>query len=471
MGTSRNIDKYIDLNQFPLNKRGNISWKNSVGTVADFYYCGEKHTLKILGYGNPTNEFVTFQVDDMSPDAARTQKIKYLLFDDLFYKPIYLYNIGDVVNGTIILEQLYLKRTENSTKKEKFYKCRCLVDEYEYIVQEHELKNGRKCPKCVGRILIVGHNDLATTDPDIATYLLDKEDGYKYTRGSSEHVWVVCPICKHKKLVKITDLVHRGFSCTKCSDGLSYPNKFAFDVFMQINEQYQEHISEYSPDWIKPKKYDNYILFKDGKEIIVEMDGGFHNERQGKYAAKYDKYKDNLAKEHGINVIRIDCSYSNITKRFDCVKTEFIKNLSQYFDLSNVDWDSANKAGISSRLVKVVNYYNEHPFMSNQQIADKFHLNVVTIRHYLAIGERLGLCKFVRDDPNRRKNSIPLSLYDSNSNMIGVYVSSRHMAECMKDKNFNASSIRIYSRNGMLYKGYIIKQITWEEYESLQGSF
>ena len=41
----------------------------------------------------------------------------------------------------------------------------------------------------------------------------------------------------------------------------------------------------------------------------------------------------------------------------------------------------------------------------------------------------------------------------------------------MKDKDFRASSIRTYSRNGMLYKGYVIKQITWEEYESLQSSF
>lgn len=463
---NKKIDKYIDFTQFPLNKSGNISWKNSIGVVADFYYCGEKHTLKILGRGNPTNEFITFQVDDMPLESARTQKIKHLLFDDLFYKPNYLYNVGDVVNGVMILERLHLKRTENSAK-EKFYRCRCLIDEYEYIVEEIELKNGRKCPKCTGRVLIVGCNDLVTTDPDIIKYLLDKEDGYKYTRGSHKYIWTICPICGHKKRMAVETLVIRGFSCPRCSDGLSYPNKFAFDVFMQISEQYEEYITEYSPDWIKPKKYDHYILLESGKEIVVEMDGGFHNERQGKYAAKYDKYKDALAKEHGIDVIRVDCSYSNITKRFDCIKTEFTKNLNQHFDLSNIDWDSANKTGISSKLVEVVKYYNKHPFMSNQQIADKFHVNVVTVRHYLTVGEKLELCKYIRDDPNRLKKSIPLTLYDFNENMIGVYVSSRHMAECMKDKDFHASSIRTCSRNGTPYKGYIIKQITWEEYEYL----
>jgi len=463
------VDKHIDLNQFPQDKQGHISWKNSIGVIADFYYYGEKHTLKILDHGNPTYEFITIQVDDMPPETVRSKKIKYLLFDNLFYKPNYLYNVGDVVNGSIILEQLYLKRTENSTKKEKFYRCQCLADGYVYIVHEYELKNGRMCPKCVGRVLIVGYNDLATTDPDIMKFLLDKEDGHRYTRGSHKYIWVVCPICGYEKFMIVEDLVlNGGLSCPRCSDGLSYPNKFAFDVFMQISEQYQKYVTEYSPDWIKPKKYDHYILFKNGKEIIIEMDGGFHNERQGKYAAKYDKYKDDLAKEHGIDVIRVDCSYNKITKRFDCIKTEFIKNLNQHFDLSNIDWESADEAGISNRLVEVVNYYNEHPFMSNQQIADYYHVHVVTIRHYLTVGEKLGLCTYVRCDPNRWKTSIPLALYDSNMNMIGIYVSSKHMAECMKDKDFHASSIKESSRIGKPYKGYIIKRITWDEYEDLQ---
>ena len=55
----KKVDKYIDLNQFPHDKGKHISWKNSIGVIADFYYCGEKHILKILGYGNPTNEFIS----------------------------------------------------------------------------------------------------------------------------------------------------------------------------------------------------------------------------------------------------------------------------------------------------------------------------------------------------------------------------------------------------------------------------
>ena len=32
------VNKYIDLYQFPRDKNGNISWKDSVGMIVDFYY-------------------------------------------------------------------------------------------------------------------------------------------------------------------------------------------------------------------------------------------------------------------------------------------------------------------------------------------------------------------------------------------------------------------------------------------------
>lgn len=108
--------------------------------------------------------------------------------------PNYIYNIGDVVNNSIILEQLYIKENNGNDYRRKHYKCKCLKDGYEYIFKESELKRGKKCPRCIC---------FATTDPNVVKFLLDKEDGYKYTRGSNKHIWVVCPFCGHKKLIKI----------------------------------------------------------------------------------------------------------------------------------------------------------------------------------------------------------------------------------------------------------------------------
>ena len=466
---SKKTDKFIDLKQLPMDKNRHILWTKSIGKTIDFYYYNERHTIKILNYGNPDKDYIEISVDNMPSKIVNTQKIRNLQFDDLFTKPDYLYDVGEIVNGSIILEQLYIKENNGKGCKKKHYKCRCLVDGYEYICRESELKKGRKCPKCVGKVLIVGYNDLATTDPDVIKFLLDKEDGYKYTRCSHKYVWVVCPICGHKKHMRVEELILKGLSCPKCSDGLSYPNKFAYNVFEQLNGQYAEYCSEYSPDWLGQMRYDNYILFKDGRRLIVEMDGGFHRNEYGKRAAQNDTIKDNLAIEHGIKIIRIDCFYSKITERFNIVKNGLINALKEYFDLSNVDWISAHESGISNRLIEVVKYYEEYPFMTNQQIAEHFHVNVVTIRHYLIVGEELKLCKYIRHDPDRNKTSIPLMLCDSNGNMIGVFISARQMAEKMSDKNFNRTSISECARLGKPYKGYIVKQITWEEYEQYQN--
>ena len=39
-------DKYIDLNQFACNKNGHISWKDSVGVVAEFFITVKDTNLK-----------------------------------------------------------------------------------------------------------------------------------------------------------------------------------------------------------------------------------------------------------------------------------------------------------------------------------------------------------------------------------------------------------------------------------------
>lgn len=452
------VNKYIDLYQFPRDKNGNISWKDSVGMIVDFYYYNKKHTIKIIDY--ISLDYVEIKVDDMPSEIVGTQKIRHLNFDSLFYEPNYFYNVGDVVNGFVIIEQLYINKNNNSNHKAKHYKCRCLVDGHECVFSEIEIKSGKKCTMCTC---------LATTNPEIIKFLLYKEDGYKYTKGSHKYIWVVCPCCGYKKSIKIEELVYNcGFSCPKCSDGLSYPNKFAYNVFQQLHIQYALYEPEYSPHWAGRMRYDNHIALKDGRELIVEMDGGFHYNEYGKWAAQNDVIKDSLAEEHGIKVIRVNCFYNQITNRFKLVKNNFINDLKQYFDLSCVDWESANEAGISNKLIEVVNYYNKHPFMPMHKIVNHFHLSHCTIRNYIIAGEELGLCKYIKNDPNRSKTSIPLMLCNNNGNCIGVYISARQMANEFKDEKFVSGSIAQCARLGKPYKGYIIKQLTWDEYESLK---
>lgn len=469
--SSIKADKYIDLKQFPRDKNGNISWKDSVGMIVDFYYYNEKHTIKIIDYINL--DCVEISIDDMPSEIVGTQKIRHLYFDYLFYKPNYIYNIGDVVNDVMVIERLYIESEYGRQKrKAKHYKCKCLKDGYEYIILETDFKKSKGCPVCAGKRVLVGCNDLATTNPEIIKFLLDKEDGYKYTKGSHKFIWAVCPHCGYKKFIRVEELVYNnGLLCPKCSDGFSYPNKFAYNVFKQLQEQYDLYDSEYSPDWAGRMRYDNHIVLKDGRELVVEMDGGFHYSEYWKWTAQNDAIKDSLAEEHGIKVIRVNCFYNQIINRFNLIKNNFINSLKQYFDLSYVDWDYANESGISNRLIEIVNYYNEHPLMQIEQIANRFNLSYGTIRNYLITGGELGLCKYVKNDLiNRSKKSMPLMLSDKSGNYIGVYISAQQMANKFTDETFVGGSINACARLGKPYKGYIIKRITWDEYESLISS-
>lgn len=471
--SSIKANKYIDFNQFPKDEKGRISWKNSVGITVEFFYYNEKHILKILEHGNPNTNHIKVKVDDMQPEIIDIQKLKHLYFDYLFYKPNYFYNVGDVINNVVILEQLYIESEHKSKHgKTKHYKCKCLKDGYEYIVSESDFKKSNGCPVCAGKRVFVGYNDLATTNPEIIKFLSDKEDGYKYTKGSHKSILVECTCCGYKKYMKVEELVYNGgLLCPKCSDGLSYPNKFAYNVFEQLYEQYASYDSEYSPDWAGRMRYDNHIVLKDGRELIVEMDGGFHYNEYGKWVAQNDVIKDSLAEEHGIKVIRVNCFYNQITNRFKLIKDNFINELKQYFDLSCVDWKLADSVGVSNRLIEVVNYYNEHPFTPIEQIAKHFHLSYCTIRNYLVTGGEIGLCKYIKNDLiNRSKTSIPLMLCKENGDYIGVYMSARQMANEFKNENFVSGTISQYARLGRPYKGYIIKRIAWDEYEVLQNA-
>ena len=122
---------------------------------------------------------------------------------------------------------------------------------------------------------------------------------------------IKCKYCGNVKDTTTQIFVYYNFRCPKCSDGISYPNKFMFSVLKQLKVDF---ISEYSPKWINLKKYDFYFKIN-GKEYIIEMDGAFHNRdnpfnKNTKEKSKaIDKYKDKLAKERNIKVIRINCDY------------------------------------------------------------------------------------------------------------------------------------------------------------------
>lgn len=206
----------------------------------------------------------------------------------------------------------------------------------------------------------VGISDISTTHPDLVKYFLNQEDAKKYSHQSEKHVDLKCPDCGFIFTCVVANLTTNGFHCSKCSDGESYANKFARNLFSQLSEQYDYYEFEWSPDLAGKYSYDNYIELKDGTKLIVEMDGGQHYKSVDYFGGiNNDKAKDELARENGIKMIRINCDYPKPTIRFEYIKSNIQKSLNSVFDLSFVDWNQCNKIATNSNIIRAIEEYNK----------------------------------------------------------------------------------------------------------------
>ena len=461
-------NKYIDLNQFPHNQQGKIAWNNCVGLTVEFYYNDKSHKIKILERIN--KDYFKITLDDIIIEKAHTSKITGLMFDNFLYEPDYFYNVGEIVNDTLKVVsqcQIQKKTTKgNGVVNCKGYLCCCLKDGYQFTIMETYLKNGHGCPVCANRVIIKGINDIGTTNPELVPLFVDENDAYCHSKSSDSRVKVKCPYCGALKIMRIAELTKYGYvTCEKCSDGVSYPNKFAHELFKQLEKQYKNYQSEYSPDWAGMLRYDNYIELLNEKRIIVEMDGGYHYAKHYDYLAKNDAFKNKLAEEHGITIIRINCNYLKVGQRYSMVKTNLFEALKDIFDLSNVNWDKCNKCGISSKLIEVLNYYKNNPKLGLHEIAKDCKISVPTLYEYLYTGEEFGLCQYIRNDKNRIKNSKPIAMYDLQNNLIGIYKSGKQISELFTELNFNHRQIRKHATDNKPYKNYIFRFATYEEYQ------
>lgn len=272
-----------------------------------------------------------------------------------------------------------------------------------YTTVNHIL-NGQGCGVCHGQQICIGYNDIATTNPEIASLFANQAETKMYTQWSGRKVDFKCPNCGHI-IKKTISVVNRdgGISCPICGDGYSYPNKFIYNCLIQINNQLDYIEREYQPEWCvfeynnskKTGRYDIYFSINN-KFYICEMDGGLGHGNRTLGASKeeslfIDSEKDRLAKEHGIAIIRIDCDYKT-GDRFEFIKNNIINSqLSDILDLSKIDFNKANIEAQSSLMIRACNLWNEG--YNAGQIASKINVVQSTVTHYLTKGFKYNICK------------------------------------------------------------------------------
>lgn len=235
----------------------------------------------------------------------------------------------------------------------------------------------------------VGFNDLATTRPDVCEYLLYKDDAYRYTQKSSKVVFWRCPICFYTDERPIRNVTRRGYTCPACSDGISYPNKYIWNVVCQLGLNAKREVTF---DWSSTKRYDIWIQ----PNTIIEMNGEQHYRSVGGWGIEYpaiklnDEEKRKLAIDNGItHYITID---ARVSESMYISKNILNSEMNELYDLSTIDWDKANMFAKSSIIEDIKKNWDETKSVS--QIEKNTKLSKDVIRACLHELTKDGICDY-----------------------------------------------------------------------------
>lgn len=260
-----------------------------------------------------------------------------------------------------------------------------------------------KCNQC---------NSISVTHSELIKYFVNKEDIYKYSYGSKEKVLMKCPDCGYKEGKIIYDLVIRGFNCPRCSDSISYPEKFMFNVLDQLNENFEVQLTKKTFEWCKNFRYDFYIPSING---IVETHGGQHYEesfsKMSKKAKSLSEIQDNddikeqLARENGIaNYIIINCEKSELKWIKKSIMKSDLPNLLNFKE-EDIDWLKCHEYACSSKVKEVCDLWNNTKNLNEIIKITKSSYSVVY--KYLKKGSELGWCDYngrIKAKENINKN-------------------------------------------------------------------
>lgn len=295
-------------------------------------------------------------------------------------------------------------KVSKGTHDEYFWNCSKCDSEYKMGVYRRTGAMSQGCPYCHG-MKVNNTNSLWTTHPDVAKLLKHSNIGHEITIGVKEKQYFTCPNCKYDIARKtVNDVNRRGLSCPRCSDGISYPEKFMSETLSQLNVNFEtQKIFEWSKD-VKHddeklcgnKKYDFYIP---DLNCIIETHGGQHYKKSFetcggknlKQEIENDRVKESLALNNNIsNYIIIDCSYSD----FSFIKNNIINSgLNKYFDLSRIDWNICHEQALSSMVKKVCDIWNKG-LKSTDKIGLTLHICKGTAIKYLKQGSVIGWCDY-----------------------------------------------------------------------------
>lgn len=285
---------------------------------------------------------------------------------------------------------------------------RCKIDGHEWSVSPTNILSGKGCPECARR---KSHDSFAKTQEQyIVEVAMVNPDIEVVGIYINYHTKILhrCKVDGTEWMVE-PSVILRGGTCPTCGDGVPYPEKLMANILMQLNVLFKP---QYSPRWIKPRRYDFYFEHKNQK-YIIETDGGIGHGNDcksigvsGEKSKEIDEYKDKMASEHDIIVIRIDCDY-RYYDRLEYIKSNIMhSNLSELFDLNDIDWVYCDKAAQRSLFIYACELWN-NGVKNHYEIAKIVSLHPTSITTYLKRSQNLQMTDYNHDE--YRKIAIKMS--------------------------------------------------------------
>jgi DNA-directed RNA polymerase subunit RPC12/RpoP len=318
---------------------------------------------------------------------------------------------------------------------------------------------GDKCPFCSNKRILIGFNDMWTTNPELASQLADLEDGYKYTQNSNVKVKWKCRECSTITTDLLINSINReGVSCPACSDGISYGEKFLYCILESANLDF-ECQKEFT-EWSNGKRYDFYLPMYNW---IIEVHGGQHYGTNGfeglggrtlKEEQANDNFKEVIAKDNGINeYIVIDARISSADVLLKSIESS---KLNQIISTKDINIQQIEKRILKSLVIIACQLWSDGMLIST--IADTLKLSRATIRKYLKNGRTAELCNYDEKESSVKKRKVvQLSSEDGEhiktwgsikeaSNFFNV--SSTVISRCAKGGRPNAAGFKwMYKEN------------------------
>lgn len=314
-----------------------------------------------------------------------------------------------------------------------------------------------------GRFALLLANKIIDKSPEIVPYLADKKDAYKYSYQSNDKVRFKCPFCGKESEQYPNNIYKRGFYCECFSDGVSLPNKLMSNILTQLKIPYKREVGASVFSWIGEYYYDFYFNIGNNQNILVEMDGRYHDTED---CMKRDKIKDKLAQENGFKLIRIDCKYKGDPLKY--IKNKiFNSELKDVLDLNHIDWDKCKDVYKNKTMLKACELW-ESTLYTISDISNELQIDNRTTAKYLKRGVILGLCPSYSYAAAQSRSSSRQIAVIINNKISRVFFNSKMAAEILKNEigvKFTAKGISncAYGYN-KTYKGLTFKHITKEEY-------